>query len=590
MIVIGFVLAVVFLLLDSVVLSFIFQSGNFVSQLFTPGLSVMVRRVLVIAFLLVFASIAQWVANKRGQVEKTLTEDEERFRRLVELSPDAIAIQSEDKIVYVNPAGAELFGYGDVAELIGRSVWDFVPARYKPIVEKRYRRMREEGTMAPPVEMELLRLDGLPVDVEVSAIPFTFKGKPAIQAIFHDITARKLVEEQIRQRNIELAALNAIAATVSHSLDLEKILNDSLDDVMHLDILGGDTQGMIFLVDEFSDTLTLVAHRGAPENHPCLKQPPRIGECLCGLAVQMGEPVLSEDCYDDVRHTRRWSDMLHHRDVCLPLKVRGNVLGAMDIRLPASKEIGENVVELLSSVADQISVAVENARLFEEVSRQSERLRVLSVRLAEAEETERQRLARELHDQVGQGLTALGINLNIIRTQLPESELERLHQYLDDSFILVEKTTERIRGVMSELRPPMLDDYGLLATLQWYGEQFSDRVGIDVTVSGDEPIPRLSSSVEGALFRISTEALTNVAKHAQASKVIVSIDQTDKLLQLVIADDGVGFETRHPSLDNQEGGWGLLIMSERAEALGGTCKIEPRDSNGGTRVVAEIPR
>lgn len=515
---------------------------------------------------------------------------EDHFRDIVEISPDAIAIQCEDLIVYINPAGAELFGYDTAAELTGKSLWDLVPPRYRMIIEKRCWQIREEGMSAPPIDIELLNSDGKPVDVELVVIPFTYQGKEAVQVAFHDISTRKWVEDLVRQRNVELSALNAIAATVSQSLDLNQILNNSLDDVMQLDMLGEDAQGMIFLRQDDSDTLSLVAHRGAPPNHPCLRDPPRIGECLCGLVVKNGELILSEDCHEDKRHMRTWPDMPEHKDVCLPLKIRGNVLGAMDVRLPASREIAENVVDLLSAVADQISVAIENARLFEEVSLQSERLRILGRRLAEAEEAERQRLALELHDQVSESLTALGINLNIIRTHLREDERQAVRAYIDDSETLVERTTERIRGVMSALRPPMLDDYGLVSTLRWYSEQFAGRVGLAVDVNGDEPQPRLPSSVESALFRISVEALTNVAKHAKANSVLISIDSNEEVCTLSIDDDGIGFDPNLRLEDHHDRGWGILTMSERAETIGGSLSIESETNGAGTRVIAEVPR
>jgi signal transduction histidine kinase len=241
-------------------------------------------------------------------------------------------------------------------------------------------------------------------------------------------------------------------------------------------------------------------------------------------------------------------------------------------------------------VADQISVAIENARLFQEVQLQNKRLRFLSARLVEAEDNERQRLSRELHDQVGESLTALGINLNIIRSQLPDQELHSIQNYLEDSFRLVEQTTERIRDVMAELRPPLLDDYGLVATLGWYAEQYSARVRVEVLMIGVEPDPRLPSAVENALFRIATEALTNVAKHAQATQVTMSIDFDEDSLRLVIADDGVGFDTKAPSGNDQDKGWGLMTMSERAETVGGQLRIQSGNAAKGTSIIVEVPR
>lgn len=516
--------------------------------------------------------------------------NEANFRRVVESSLDAIAIQCEDKLVYVNPAGVKLLGFHRLDDLIGRSLWEFLPSRYKSIIENRCRQMELEGSQAIPIEIELSRAEGQPVDVEVTATPFRYQGKAAIQVVLHDITARKLVEDQIRRRNVELLALNAITVTVSKSLELKKILEDALEGVVNLRILGEEAQGMIFLHEEGSDALYLAAHRGAAEDHPCLQRPPRIGECLCGLAVQMGEPIISEDCYTDERHERCWANMPPHKDVCIPMKVRGNVLGVMDVRLSASKPVGESVVRLLSSVAGQIGVAIENARLFEEVRQQSERLRMLSGRIAEAEEAERRRIARKLHDQAGESLTALGINLGIIGRHLAESEDSKLQEYVGDSLGLVDQATDRIRDLMSELRPPMLDDSGLFAALRWYGRRFSDRVGIEVDVTGQGPTPRLSARSEAALFRIAVEALTNVAKHAGASLVTLDATYDEEVFTMAISDDGVGFDVEHTLHANEDRGWGLLTMLERAESIGGRFRIESSPKGGGTRVVTEVPR
>jgi two-component system sensor histidine kinase UhpB len=158
---------------------------------------------------------------------------------------------------------------------------------------------------------------------------------------------------------------------------------------------------------------------------------------------------------------------------------------------------------------------------------------------------------------------------------------------LDDSLSLVQQTTERIRDVMAELRPPVLDDYGLLSALHWYAEQFTQWVDIDVTVESDGPIPRIERRVETALFRIAQEALTNVAKHAQASSVTVTVKSDGRTVRLLVVDDGVGFDFMHLAERNRGRGWGLLTMAERAEAVGGQCFIESFPGLG-TRVTVEV--
>jgi PAS domain S-box-containing protein len=240
----------------------------------------------------------------------------------------------------------------------------------------------------------------------------------------------------------------------------------------------------------------------------------------------------------------------------------------------------QGIIEAMRDVTERV-------RAEEALQQYTVRLRALGTQLAEVAEAERQRLARELHDQVGQRLTALGINLNIIRTQMPEETEEAIRSRLDDSLSLVEQTAERIRDVMVNLRPPVLDDYGLVAALHWYAEQFAGRTGIAVIVEGNEPVLRLAMSVESALFCIAQEALTNVAKHAQATKVTITVQVQGEVLRLVIADDGIGFNPETMTKSGGGHGWGLLTMTERAEAAGGRCRIESVPGQG-AQVIVEV--
>jgi len=242
----------------------------------------------------------------------------------------------------------------------------------------------------------------------------------------------------------------------------------------------------------------------------------------------------------------------------------------------------QGIIESMRDITERVQAQ-------EALQQYTERLRALSARLVEVTEAERQRLARELHDQVGQNLTALGINLNIIRTQMSEEAPASARSRLDDSLSLVEQTTDRIRDVMANLRPPVLDDYGVVAALDWYGEQFARRTDIAVAVQGEEPVPRPAARVETALFRIAQEALTNVAKHAQATQVTVTVEVEGGNLRLVVSDDGIGFDPAQLTEPNGNRGWGLLTMTERAEAVGGHCRIESAPGQG-TQVIVDVTR
>jgi PAS domain S-box-containing protein len=208
-------------------------------------------------------------------------------------------------------------------------------------------------------------------------------------------------------------------------------------------------------------------------------------------------------------------------------------------------------------------------------------LRALTRRLVQAEETERRRIARELHDRVGQNLSALNINLDILLGHLGESPLRRR---LEDSLKLVDGTLQSIENVMADLRPALLDEYGLAAALAWYGEEYSQRTGIRVAVAGGEACatPRPETAV--ALFRIAQEALNNAAKHSSAKRIAVNLEEVDGEIVLSVKDDGKGFDPGAAP----RGRWGMTTMRERAEAAGGRLSVDSSPGRG-TTVRAALP-
>lgn len=225
----------------------------------------------------------------------------------------------------------------------------------------------------------------------------------------------------------------------------------------------------------------------------------------------------------------------------------------------------------------------------EEALKNSEmQLRALASRLQEVEESERKALARELHDRIGQTLTGLNINLNIIRSQLSSESLEKVKGRIDDTLSLVEETAERVRDLMADLRPEVMDDYGLGAALRWYCERFSKRTGIETAVQGDNITARMAETVELALFRIAQETLTNVAKHANADSVSLTFERTGPLFRLTIEDNGKGFDVAALNTMKMQYGWGILTIKERAQALGGKTRIDSEPGKG-TRVIIEMP-
>jgi signal transduction histidine kinase len=146
---------------------------------------------------------------------------------------------------------------------------------------------------------------------------------------------------------------------------------------------------------------------------------------------------------------------------------------------------------------------------------------------------------------------------------------------------------ERIRRVTADLRPPMLEDYGLGSALEWYARQSSQRAGIDIKVDAEESNPQLAPEVENALFRIAQEAVTNAIKHAQASQAEITLRAASPLTRMEIKDNGIGFDPSKTSSLDHEHGLGLLSMQERAQSVGGECFVES-NPNRGTRVIVEV--
>ena len=253
--------------------------------------------------------------------------------------------------------------------------------------------------------------------------------------------------------------------------------------------------------------------------------------------------------------------------------------------------VQRGVVPLQRSI-EQISPACdrdERKRAEHEPVGPEKRPQTLAQLLTRARQDERRRLAQELHDRVGQNLTALDLNLNVIRGALPDTVPSQVGERLSACMRLVEHTVEIVSDVMAELRSAMPADAGLLATLRWHAEQFSQRTGVPVRVLGSEPAPRASAAEQRALLRIAQEALTNAAKHARGAQVSLTLQSSNKHVRMIVADNGSGFDAAAISSFEPQQGWGVRIMRERAAAVGATFRVESQRGKG-SRVIIELRR
>jgi signal transduction histidine kinase/ABC-type amino acid transport substrate-binding protein len=215
-------------------------------------------------------------------------------------------------------------------------------------------------------------------------------------------------------------------------------------------------------------------------------------------------------------------------------------------------------------------------------------LRAVSRRLVDLQESERRQLSRELHDRVGQNLTALKINLEILEPLFAEHGDVAVRARVTDSAALLETTMDTIENVLSELRPPMLDDHGLAAALDWHARAFSRRTGIAVAVKGSEPAVRPARAVELELFRITQEALNNVAKHARARRVEITLEHAGGECLMCVQDDGIGFTGVDDRSSQARPGLGMVTMKERSLAIGGRFEVVALPDRG-TRLTVRVP-
>ena len=253
-------------------------------------------------------------------------------------------------------------------------------------------------------------------------------------------------------------------------------------------------------------------------------------------------------------------------------------------RKQAENDLQQLNVQLESRVQER-TAELQNANV--DLLESRRRLQVLSQRLVEVQEQERRALARELHDRVGQSLIALNLNLTIINNQLTDKLTSPVSSRLADSIKLATEIIAIVRNVMSDLRPVVLDEYGMVAALQAHIEKFENRYGLNVEFTSSEPpVPRVNAAMEITVLRIAQEALLNIARHAQANHISLSLQWEKDAMLLTVQDNGIGIPASNEG--SYPNGHGLMIMRERAEAVGGSLNILSTIDKG-TRIEASLP-
>jgi len=274
--------------------------------------------------------------------------------------------------------------------------------------------------------------------------------------------------------------------------------------------------------------------------------------------------------------------------LAVPLRTRDQDLGAMVVARAREQPFERTDLMLLQTVANQLAIAIENVRLFEEVREKEHLRRELLSRLISAHEDERFRISRELHDEVSQSLTGLMMRLNAAEEVVPQ-DLEQARATLAAVRGVAEQTLEEVRKIIFALRPTLLDDLGLIPAVRHYAKNLLEPAGVQVRLSatgfGQRRLPR---PVETTVFRVAQEAVTNIARHAQARLATITLELIDGTVRLTVTDDGVGFDPESTLADPARRRLGIVGMEERVALLGGRLRISSRPGEG-TVVQVELP-
>ncbi len=405
----------------------------------------------------------------------------------------------------------------------------------------------------------------------------------------NDISESKEMRNQATRQQHELLALSRVSAALSGLWDLDAILKVALDNV--LKIMNG-TIGGILLLNEQTQTLTYRVHQGLSDKY--IKEiKTNIGEGITGRVAESGKSFLLEDISADPRTS--YPELVSTEGlkafISVPLRSKDKVLGVINIASRTPRSFTTNDMHLLHSIGDQLGVAIDQARLYERLRRARERLRRLARQNLAAEEEERRRIARELHDETSQSLSGLALQLQALL------DMAEMAGNLDENFVSTLKKVQaltvqvhnEVSRLIADLRPALLDTLGLVPAVRQHAETRLHPLNIEVTVEVKGQERRLLSEVEAALFRFIQGAVGNIAQHSKAKNANIILEYRDNELFLSISDDGQGFNVSEiTDIDESGRGRGLFSMRERIGYLGGTSGMESR-LGAGTTVWARVP-
>ena len=277
----------------------------------------------------------------------------------------------------------------------------------------------------------------------------------------------------------------------------------------------------------------------------------------------------------------------------LPLVHKKEMLGIFFLAQEKNGEFELHQKIVCQQIAHTLALAIQNHYLFLEITKHEASLRHMSINIIEAQEQERKRISAELHDEFGQSLTAIGLNFSVIRKKMGNSLASKVESRMIEIEKAIELLSDQVHNLSLDLRPPMLDDLGLVPTFRWFLNQYQERSGTIIKLSVEEIQEKaIPNQVSVTMYRVLQEALNNVFKHAEASKIEVSLILSNHSIMLKVCDNGKGFNVEdYRFTEPGKGGLGLLGMQERLELLNGYINVHSKKDSGTTiRAVAPLRR
>ena len=510
----------------------------------------------------IISAINTWLdITERKRAEESRAETEALYRAIARSIPNGSVFIVDKNLRYLIAEGTILEDFGYSREMLeGNRVSDIFNSDTSARMDARFRRVFAGETISHETEHK----------GRIYWTQYALLQDPLEHAIVItlDITERKQAEQALSESEQRFRAIvnQATAGIVRSSMDGKMVfVNQAFCKMLGLkesDLIGKTLASFTYPddIEEANRLYNRLMEKGIPfQLEKKLIQKDRstlwVSVSAAPILDGTGKPQSAVSIIVDISKRKQAEDELHQLNTRLESRVE------------------ERTAELQNANLDLL----ESRR----------RLQVLSQRLVEVQEQERRALARELHDRVGQSLIALNLNLTIINNQLTDKLTSPVSSRLADSIKLATEIIAIVRDVMSDLRPVVLDEYGMVAALQAYIEKFENRYGLSVEFkSSPPPVPRVSAAMEITVLRIAQEALLNIAHHAQANHISVSLQWELDTLLLTVQDNGIGIPAVHEA--NYPDGHGLMIMRERAEAVGGALSILSTLGKG-TRVEASLP-